>query len=196
MNAVEQATALGMEPAAAKKAFSAMTVSDEEGPIIDDWCVYIDAEDGDIKSTGCDVRHLDQEKDPQYIVDEMQQSAVSSDDSWFPYGITRVDSTLIYKGGDRIVKWEPKADKPMSECGSVSIGFQGESGLQYSMQQPICPDTFGPSSIPGENDQRYGSAWSGPQSEVGHFVATEGMTLVNWTNSAATTLENKIRYTW
>jgi hypothetical protein len=64
------------------------------------------------------------------------------------------------------------------------------------MEQPICPDTFGPSSIPRENDQRYGSAWDGPQSEVGHFVATEGMALVNRANTEPTTLENKVRYTW
>ncbi|MFD4977815.1 hypothetical protein [Streptomyces sp. NPDC058424] len=193
MSAEAQQLALGLEPATAHRVFA-----DDKGPIIDSWCVDIEAEGGLLHSHGCNVRRLDQDDaNGRYIADEMTTSAVSSDyDSWFPYGLTRVDSILIYKGGEEVVRWAPISDKPVAECGDVTVSVEGKGG-GASATTPICPDTFGPSEIPRQNDPRFGAAWSGPRSEPGKFMGTEGVTLVKQAAGAApTTLRNVIRYSW
>ncbi|GGN88323.1 hypothetical protein GCM10011579_082010 [Streptomyces albiflavescens] len=195
MSAVNQQVALGMDPAEARKTFAA---DDGEPPVIDTWCVDISAEGDLLQSHGCVVRHLDQDDEyGRYIADEMTTSALSRDyDSWFPYGLTRVDSILYYKGGEQVVKWSPISDKPVSECGSVEVGVEGNGG-SVSVSTPICPDTFGPSVIPAANDPKFGAAWSGPPSDPGKFMGTEGVTLVKQAAGAPpTTLRNEITYSW
>lgn len=197
MPAAEQQIAMGMDPHRARATFGTEGTRFKEGPIIDEWCVDIDAEDGLLHSHGCTVRHLDQDdSNGRYLADEMVTSAVSKDyDSWFPYGLTRVDSILIYGGDDKVIRWDPISDKPISECSEVEVEVGGEGG-GVAVSTPICPDTFGPSTIPSDDKEEFGAAWSGPQSDPGLFMATQGVTLVKEKNHQATTLRNEIRYTW
>ncbi|MBT2506724.1 hypothetical protein J7I98_12640 [Streptomyces sp. ISL-98] len=199
MSAVDQQIAMGMDPVQARKTFAPEPrAAAEKGPIIATWCVDLSAEGGKLESHGCNLRRLDQD-DPhgRYIADEMKTSAVSHDDDfWFPYKLNRVDSILIYRGGEEVVSWQPLADQPVAQCGSITVSVEGKGG-GASVSSPICPDTFGPSDIPSAGDPRFGAAWSGPMAPIGHFRGTHGVTLVKQAAGAeGTGLQNKIRYSW
>lgn len=179
----------------------AAAVDPEPGdPIGEPVCVDLSAEDGKVTSTGCVQRRFDADtEDGRYVVDETQQISVAEDESrFFVYNLTKTETELSYEGGAKIYKKAPATTEDL-DCSDLTIGFDGESGFNFSWTKPICGSTFGP--VAGLSSTTFGYAWKaadwpGGPADEGQAIEVVGAPQVFIPASTVTTRTLTVSVDW
>ncbi|MDX2599685.1 hypothetical protein PV379_05140 [Streptomyces caniscabiei] len=165
-------------PQAEQEQASALAADLEPGDRIGEpVCAEVSAEDGHVHSRGCVQRKFDADTPTgRYVVDETQQSSSAEQATYFAYNLRSTETLLSYGDGAVIHQWVPGKTESIGDCMTITMGFEGNSGFNFSWSKEICGEKFGP--IPGSPDEHsFGYHWEG-YSDSGQTVEVVGATHV------------------
>lgn len=173
----------------------------DEGDIIDSWCVEFNDAKAQIHGRGCDVRTLDQDNGggDWYFADKMQGSMTSDDTSlWDANRLEELRLWMDYRNtpGDMVVQFNPISTETITNDSCVTVTASltsNETGIGYSAQQTVCPDSHGPYL---NEPRRFGSHWQGEQTDAGVWEGATAVTLVHNPPTAGLNNDLWIGGTW
>lgn len=165
-------------------------------------CATVKSDDGNLKTTGCEVQKIDQRNGADWwLADEFQASGVSTDtcwNCWYPARLHQIYIDIQYGSGNQIVKWSPSVTRNEPDsCRTETFSVASpKTGIGYSVSQRVCSETVGPHVLSNQQGARFGTVWNGHEPEANWWEGTHGVDVTHSPASASAAVCMAVSMTW